>query len=185
MEGSHSGLVRSLGKRISPQGDRGFESPPLRTLCNLCYSIVSSINVLAMLLRLLIYLSLIIFVVNPFLTVVFPFLKDPILPGGCSFSRDVYGFPKDVLTITYTTCQAEKLETPDVSFDWYASVYDIVYFSVVGILLIKIMKKIRSQTRSTLITSVPPQSISSNQLGNSDTHIVEEAVLKNNLTLEK
>lgn len=24
--GSHSGLVRTLGERVSPQGDRGFES---------------------------------------------------------------------------------------------------------------------------------------------------------------
>ena len=30
LEGSHSGRVRALGKRVSPKGDRGFESPSLR-----------------------------------------------------------------------------------------------------------------------------------------------------------
>ncbi len=31
MEGSHSGRVRTLGKRICPKGYRGFESPSLRS----------------------------------------------------------------------------------------------------------------------------------------------------------
>ena len=30
LERSHSGLVRTLGKRVNPKGFRGFESPPLR-----------------------------------------------------------------------------------------------------------------------------------------------------------
>jgi hypothetical protein len=30
MEGSHSGRVRTLGKRICPKGYQGFESPSLR-----------------------------------------------------------------------------------------------------------------------------------------------------------
>lgn len=30
MEGSHSGLVRSLGKRMFPKGNREFKSPPFR-----------------------------------------------------------------------------------------------------------------------------------------------------------
>ena len=30
LEGSHSGLVRSLGERITPQGVRGFKSRPFR-----------------------------------------------------------------------------------------------------------------------------------------------------------
>ena len=30
VERSHSGLVRTLGKRVCPQGYRGFESLPLR-----------------------------------------------------------------------------------------------------------------------------------------------------------
>lgn len=34
LERSHSGLVRALGERMLPQGDRGFESPPLRSLCS-------------------------------------------------------------------------------------------------------------------------------------------------------
>jgi hypothetical protein len=29
-ERSHSGLVRTLGERMSPKGDRGFKSRPLR-----------------------------------------------------------------------------------------------------------------------------------------------------------
>ena len=34
MERSHSGLVRSPGTRVDPQGSRGFESLPLRHIRN-------------------------------------------------------------------------------------------------------------------------------------------------------
>lgn len=107
-------------------------------------------NLFHRLLKSLLYFIAITFLIAPILTLILPSPLESIkIPTGCFYERDYYGWPMSFIEITKTDCMGQKLEKPYYDLNYANSIYNVIYYIVLLILVRKVFKSILRYKKAT------------------------------------